>query len=102
MNRVVVILLALFYIAFVSEVSGQDSGNCVFFWGTGYRALHRSYPIGTAIQVYANGRSVRATITGRGAYSGNVVLELSSDAFAALADLSTGIVPCGFLSYGHL
>lgn len=92
------VILFLFYI--IAVVNGQDNGKCVFFPGTGFRALHRSYPIGSSIQVYANGRSVVVTITGRGAFSGDVILELSYDAFAVLADPALGIINCGFLMFG--
>lgn len=99
MNRFLVCIV-LFTI--LANVSGQDVGMCVFYWGSGYQALHRSLPIGTRIWVSANGKSVDVTISGRGAYGNGIILELSSAAFSRLADMSFGIINCSFLTYGVL
>ncbi len=54
---------------------------------------HRTLPIGSKVRVRAqNGKTVVVTITGRGPFVKNRVIDLSSDAFKKLASLGTGLL----------
>lgn len=57
---------------------------------------HRTLPCGTIVLVTYRGRSVRVPVMDRGPYSGDRVLDLSRDAFAALAPLSRGVIAVRF------
>lgn len=56
-------------------------------------AAHRTFPFGTKVKVSAdNGQSVIVTIIGRGPFTKERVIDLSSDAFKKLASLGAGIL----------
>jgi rare lipoprotein A len=54
---------------------------------------HRSLPLGSRIRVTnpGNGRSVVVTVTDRGPYHGNRILDLSHGAFSRIASPSSGV-----------
>lgn len=54
---------------------------------------HRTLPLGSRIRVTSrrNGRSVIVTVTDRGPYYGNRILDLSYGAFSKLASVSSGV-----------
>lgn len=54
---------------------------------------HRSLPLGSKVRVRApNGKSVMVTITDRGPWPRDRIIDLSSDAFKELASLGTGLL----------
>ena len=56
-------------------------------------AAHRTLPLGTKVKVSTDkGQSVVVTITGRGPFTKERVIDLSSDAFKKLASLGTGVL----------
>ena len=54
---------------------------------------HRTLPLGSKIRVTnrRNGRSVVVTVTDRGPYYGNRILDLSYGAFSRVASVSSGV-----------
>ncbi len=54
---------------------------------------HRSLPLGSRIRVTnpGNGRSIVVTVTDRGPYHGNRILDLSHGAFSRIASPSSGV-----------
>jgi len=57
-------------------------------------AAHKTLPFGTIVEVtnLATGKSIQVKIIDRGPYGHGKIIDLSSGAFAALADLSTGVI----------
>jgi uncharacterized protein YabE (DUF348 family) len=77
-------------------VHGTQSGEASWYSfapGDGLTAAHPSLPFGTVVTVtnLANGRSIRVVINDRGPFSGRII-DLSDEAFSALAALGTGII----------
>lgn len=70
------------------SIAGRQCGNNRF------TAAHKTLPKGTRVRVIneANGKSVVVTIDDRGPYGPGRVIDLSCDAFTAIASLSTGII----------
>ena len=54
---------------------------------------HRSLPLGSKVLVRnpANGKSVKVTVTDRGPFHGDRILDLSTGAFATLTNPSKGV-----------
>ena len=71
-----------------------QSGVASWYHRTGMVAAHRTLPFGTEVRVtnVANGRSVTVVINDRGPYIDGRVIDLSDDAFAALAPLGAGTI----------
>jgi resuscitation-promoting factor RpfB len=61
--------------------------------GSGYTAAHPWLPFGTVVRVtnLATGNSIEVTINDRGPFGGRVI-DLSEEAFAALAPLGAGVI----------
>lgn len=59
---------------------------------------HRYLPLGTRLRVTnpANGKSITVTVSDRGPYYGNRVLDLSYGAFSRIAAASTGVAKVCF------
>jgi resuscitation-promoting factor RpfB len=71
-----------------------QSGVATWYERTGMVAAHKSLPFGTEVTVtnLANGRQVTVVINDRGPYAPGRIIDLSDDAFAALAPLSRGTI----------
>jgi rare lipoprotein A len=85
-----------------------NSGNCpVSYYGGGgttasgeplddkaFTAAHKTLPFNTRVRVTnpANGKSVVVRINDKGPFSGNRCLDLTTAAFAAIANLSAGVI----------
>lgn len=79
----------------VFQATGNSaSGKGSWYSAPGLTAAHRSLPFGTVVRVtnLANGKSVAVTIRDRGPYVDGRIIDLSDDAFAELASLSTGVI----------
>jgi len=76
-------------------VSGTEVGEASWYYtnGDGLTAAHPWLPFGTIVTVtdLANGKSVKVVINDRGPFGGRVI-DLSPEAFAALAPLSVGVI----------
>jgi rare lipoprotein A len=61
--------------------------------GSGFTAAHPWLPFGTVVEVtnLANGKTIEVTINDRGPFGGRII-DLSDEAFAALAPLGTGVI----------
>lgn len=78
---------------------GYDFGKATYYFGlpgdSGYATTaHKTLPFGTIVEVtnLANGKTVKAEVTDRGPYVHGRVLDLSEEAFAELAPLSSGVI----------
>lgn len=72
--------------------SGGQSGTATWYERSCMCAAHPTLPFGTVVKVTAsNGRSVTVVINDRGPF-GSAIIDLSDDAFAQLAPLSTGVI----------
>jgi uncharacterized protein YabE (DUF348 family) len=75
--------------------SGTESGEASWYYtnGSGLTAAHPWLPFGTIVTVtdLANGKSVKVVINDRGPFGGRII-DLSPEAFAALAPLSVGVI----------
>ncbi len=71
-----------------NTASGEKLVNANFV------AAHKTLPFGTIVEVtnLATGKSIQVKIIDRGPYGHGRIIDLSSGAFAALADLSTGVI----------
>ncbi len=71
-----------------------QTGVASWYRRTGLVAAHQSLPFGTQVKVtnVATGRSVVVVINDRGPYLGERIIDLSDDAYAQLAPLSTGTI----------
>jgi uncharacterized protein YabE (DUF348 family) len=79
-----------------ADVHGTQTGEASWYSfapGGGMTAAHPWLPFGTVVTVtnLANGRSIRVVINDRGPFSGRII-DLSDEAFSALAALGTGII----------
>ncbi len=71
-----------------------QTGLASWYSRSGMVAAHRTLPLGTKVRVtnLANGRTVTVVIDDRGPFVGGRVIDLSDDAFAQLAPLSSGTI----------
>ena len=71
-----------------------QTGVATWYERTGMVAAHKTLPFGTEVTVtnLANGRQVTVVINDRGPYASGRIIDLSDDAFAALAPLSRGTI----------
>ncbi len=77
-------------------VHGTEVGEASWYSfapGSGYTAAHPWLPFGTVVTVtnLANGESIRVVINDRGPFGGRII-DLSEEAFSALASLGTGVI----------
>jgi rare lipoprotein A len=74
--------------------SGTEAGDASWYYapGNGFTAAHPWLPFGTVVTVtnVANGKSVQVVINDRGPFGGRII-DLSPEAFSAIAPLSQGI-----------
>jgi uncharacterized protein YabE (DUF348 family) len=75
--------------------SGTETGEATWYQtnGSGLTAAHPWLPFGTIVTVtdLANGKSVKVVINDRGPFGGRII-DLSPEAFSALAPLSVGVI----------
>jgi resuscitation-promoting factor RpfB len=71
-----------------------QSGVATWYERDGMVAAHKTLPFGTNVTVtnLSNGRQVTVVINDRGPYAPGRIIDLSDDAFAALAPLSRGTI----------
>jgi hypothetical protein len=71
----------------------RECGTAAWSPGPGAAAAHRSLPLGTEVAVTdgRTGRRITVVINGRGAFAAGRVIDLSLDAFAALAPPAEGL-----------
>jgi len=71
-----------------------QSGTASWYHRSGMVAAHKTLPKGTQVRVtnLANGRTVTVVIDDRGPFVKDWIIDLSDDAFARLAPLSTGLI----------
>jgi resuscitation-promoting factor RpfB len=71
-----------------------QSGVATWYARVGMVAAHKTLPFGTQVTVtnLGNGRQVTVVINDRGPYAAGRIIDLSDDAFAALAPLSVGTI----------
>jgi uncharacterized protein YabE (DUF348 family) len=79
-----------------SVVHGSESGEASWYGfapGSGFTAAHPWLPFGTVVTVtyLATGESIDVVINDRGPFGGRII-DLSDEAFAALAPLSQGVM----------
>jgi uncharacterized protein YabE (DUF348 family) len=79
-----------------SSMHGTESGEASWYSfapGSGFTAAHPWLPFGTVVTVtnLANGRSIQVVINDRGPFGGRII-DLSEEAFSALASLGAGVV----------
>ena len=79
-----------------SVAHGAQTGEASWYSfapGSGFTAAHPWLPFGTVVQVtnLANGKSIEVTINDRGPFGGRII-DLSDEAFAALAPLGAGVI----------
>jgi uncharacterized protein YabE (DUF348 family) len=77
-------------------VAGMQVGEASWYSfapGSGLTAAHPWLPFGTVVTVtnVASGRSIRVVINDRGPFGGRII-DLSQEAFSALASLGTGVI----------
>jgi uncharacterized protein YabE (DUF348 family) len=80
----------------VSVVHGSETGEASWYGfapGSGFTAAHPWLPLGTVVTVtyLASGKSIEVVINDRGPFGGRVI-DLSDEAFEALAPLSQGVM----------
>lgn len=73
---------------------GKQTASGRFFDPSQMTAAHRTLPFGTVVEVTnaSNNKKVIVTITDRGPYYGNRVLDLSKGSFGKIADHKSGVV----------
>lgn len=81
-----------------TKITPLSSENGFASWYSGIGAMsaaHRYLPFGSKVKVInkINNKSVIVTINDRGPFISNRVIDLSKDAFSAIASLGSGIVP---------
>jgi len=77
-------------------VHGTETGEASWYSfapGSGFTAAHPWLPFGTVVTVtnVANGNSIQVVINDRGPFGGRII-DLSEEAFSALASLGTGVI----------
>jgi rare lipoprotein A len=73
---------------------GQRTANGEYFDPNAFTAAHKTLPFNTRVRVTnpSNGKSTTVRINDRGPYAGGRCLDLSRAAFAAIANLSAGVI----------
>jgi len=77
-----------------TKVVSYGTGTASWYGGVpALTAAHRTLPMGTVVKVtnLSNGKSVIVTIADRGPFVGGRIIDLSSDAFAQIASLGSGV-----------
>ena len=76
-------------------VLGAETGRASWFANTPRTAAHRSLPFGTRLRIVRTdtGAATIVNVAGRGPFLPGRVVDLSRDAFRALAPLATGTIP---------
>jgi uncharacterized protein YabE (DUF348 family) len=79
-----------------NSVHGTESGEASWYSfapGSGLTAAHPWLPFGTVVTVtnLGTGKSIRVVINDRGPFGGRII-DLSKEAFSALAPLGTGVI----------
>jgi rare lipoprotein A len=79
---------------YTARQHNAQTGIATWYERTGMVAAHKTLPFGTQVTVtnLANGRQVTVVINDRGPYAPGRIIDLSDDAFAALAPLSRGTI----------
>lgn len=79
----------------VRSNGGTKTASGVVFSDHKFTAAHKTLPFHTKVLVsnQKNGKTVEVTITDRGPYKTNRIIDLSPKAFNAIADPRRGIVP---------
>jgi uncharacterized protein YabE (DUF348 family) len=82
-------------IAVGTKPKETQSGKASFYSAPGGTCAHKTLPKGTIVTVTNtnNGKSVTCKVADRGPYIAGRVVDLSKDTFAAIAPLSSGVVP---------
>lgn len=75
-------------------VLGAETGRASWYRAGEQTAAHRSYPFGTRVRVVRTdtGVSTIVTVSDRGPFLSDRIIDLSEDAFRALAPLGEGVV----------
>jgi rare lipoprotein A len=84
------------YASFYSDkFNGRTTASGTIFSNDDLTAAHKTLPFGTKVRAINinNGRSVIVTITDRGPYAPNRVLDLTTRSFEKIGPLSSGILP---------
>ena len=78
----------------VEQQVGEDVVQGLASWYDWHGAANNEFPMGSTIRVtnVATGASVDTVIVSRGPYISGRVVDLTRDDYAAIADLSSGIV----------
>ncbi len=78
-----------------NEFQGRRTANGERFDQAGLTAAHRTLPFGTRVRVTntQTGKSVTVRVNDRGPFVKGRVIDLSSSAFKAIANLNAGVVP---------
>jgi rare lipoprotein A len=91
-----VVVVCGFAVALISDASAEEQGLASFFRysrAAGLTAAHRTLPLGSQVRVrnLDNGRSVVVQIVGRGPFIHSRVIDVSTEAAAALGFQRTGL-----------
>lgn len=81
-------------LAIGTKVEHRQTGKASWYSTESMTCAHRSLPFGTRVRVVnvANGASVVCRVADRGPFIEGRVIDLARDAFAQLADPSTGVI----------
>lgn len=71
-----------------------QTGKASWYDGKKGRCAHRTIPLRTVLRVVnlANGKETRCTVTNRGPYWGDRIIDLTKATFAELAPVSKGVI----------
>jgi len=77
-----------------AAVQGHGTASGKTFDMYALTAAHKTLPFGTIVEVtnLANGKKIQVEITDRGPYGYGRIIDLTSEAFSRIADLSAGII----------
>ena len=72
----------------------SQSGKATWYRYNAGECAHRTLPRGTVVTItnVANGATATCTVTDRGPFGGNRIIDLDDDTFAQLAPLSAGVI----------
>ena len=78
-----------------NEFQSRKTSNGEIFDQAKHTAAHRTLPFGTRLKVTntQNSKSVVVRVNDRGPFAKGRIIDLSSSAFKAIANLSAGVVP---------